>query len=53
MKCKRFTEEQIIGVLKQAAVGAKAGPVPAARRQRANVLSVEGQIRRARSGHPR
>ena len=42
MKGKRFTEEQIIGILKGAEAGAKSTrPVPAPRDQRADVLSLE------------
>ena len=47
MRRKRFTEEQIIGILKEAEVGGKTTElVSPARHQRADVLPVEGQVRR-------
>ena len=48
MKAKRFTEEQIIAVLKEADAGAKTqGSVSAARDLRADLLQLESQVRLA------
>src|SRR5215469_8930571 len=45
MKRSRFSEEQIIGILQEQEAGAKTGGgVPQARRQRCDLLQVEGQV---------
>jgi len=44
MKRKRFTEGQIIGVLKEAEAGAKTGPCTAAWHIRSDELQLEGQV---------
>ena len=47
MKRKRFTEEQIIGVLRGARAGYEDGrSVPQARDQRGDLLQLEEQVRR-------
>ncbi|MGJ3627238.1 hypothetical protein AB5I41_10360 [Sphingomonas sp. MMS24-JH45] len=50
MKRKQFTEEQIIGILKEAEAGGD-GAVPQARHVERDLLCVEGQVRRP--GGPR
>ena len=48
MKRSRFTEEQIIGILKEQEAGLKtADVVPQAWDQRRDLLQVEGQVWRA------
>lgn len=50
MRKKRFGVEQMIGVLKQAEVGVPVAEVIRRADQRADVLSVEGEVRRFGSG---
>lgn len=47
MKKGRFTEEQIIGILREQELGAATGDL--CRKQRRDVLHLESQVRRARS----
>ena len=48
MARKRYTEEQIIGVLNEAeARGQDRGAVPQSRHERRHLLQVESQVRRA------
>ena len=48
MAGKRYTEEQIIGVLNEAEAGAKTGELwPQSRHERRHLLQVESQVRRA------
>jgi len=50
MKRSRFTEEQIIGILKeQEAGGGNGGRLPPARHFECHFLQMEGQVRRPRS----
>ena len=44
MKQSRFTEEQIIGILREQQTGIGGGAVPQARGQLADVLPVKGQF---------